>query len=244
MIMRVLFAAILAGFVAGLAMTTIQSLKTTPLILKAEVFEGANVHEHAPGENTVEHKQQEAANATAEVESQTWTPTDGFERTAYSFLSGIIVAIGFALILISASLLTNISITPANGAFWGFVAFAIFTLIPASGLPPELPAMDAAPLPFRQTWWWAAVAAGAAGVALIALRGGVLFSIIGIAIIIAPHIIGAPQPESHDTAIPAYLVQSYVANSILSMAVTWVVVGVALGFTMKSQKLVETQNNA
>ena len=240
MIMRVLFAATLAGFVAGLAMTTIQSLKTTPLILKAEVFESANIHEHAAGENTAEHKRQEAAQATAQVNSTPWAPADGIERTAYSFLSGIIVTIGFALILIAVSLLTNISITPKNGAFWGFIAFAIFTLLPASGLPPELPAMDAAPLSFRQTWWWAAVAAGAAGVALIALRGGVLFSIIGVAIIVAPHIIGAPQPESHDTAIPAYLVQSYVANSLLSMAVTWVVVGVALGFTMKSQKLVET----
>jgi len=239
MIMRVLFAAILAGFVAGLAMTTIQSLKTTPLILKAEVFESANIHEHAAGENTAEHKRQEAAKTAAEIDSAPWGPADGIERTAYSFLSGIIVTIGFALILISVSLLTNISITPKNGAFWGFIAFAVFTLIPASGLPPELPAMDAAPLPLRQVWWWGAVAAGALGVALIALRGGVVFSVVGIAIIIAPHIIGAPQPESHDTVIPAYLVQSYVANSILSMAVTWVVVGVALGFTMRSQKLVE-----
>ncbi len=239
MIMRVLIAAILAGFVAGIAMTTIQHLKTTPLILKAEVFENSNIHAHAAGENTAEHKQQETANTAAEVESQAWAPADGFERTAYSFLSGIIVAIGFALILAAASLLTNISITPQNGAFWGFVAFAVFSLIPASGLPPELPSMDAAALPLRQVWWWATVAAGAAGVALIVLRGGVVFSAIGIAIIIAPHVIGAPQPASHETAIPAYLIQSYVANSIMAMAVTWVIVGIALGFTMRSQKLVE-----
>ncbi len=234
MIMRVLFAAILAGFAAGLAMTTIQNWKTTPLILKAEAFEKANA------EAAGEPKKAETAQATnPPAKPEPWAPSEGFERIAYSVVADIIVAIGFALMLVAASLLTKIDITPQNGAYWGLLAFAVFNLIPASGLQPDLPAMPAADLLSRQIWWWSAVVAGIIGVGLIALRGGVLFSVIGVAIILVPHIIGAPQPESHETTIPVYLIQPYVANSMLMMAVTWVVAGITLGFTLRWQKLVE-----
>ena len=51
MLARTLIAALLAGMLAGLAITPVQSLKTTPLILAAEVFEdgGAPAHDHAAG---------------------------------------------------------------------------------------------------------------------------------------------------------------------------------------------------
>ena len=239
MLMRALFAAILAGLAAGLVMTTIQNFKTTPLILKAEAYEKAGSHHHDAGENTAEHKKAETDKVAKTVESPEWAPAEGFERIAYGVLSDFIVAIGLALILLAASMLTNLTITPLNGALWGLVAFAVFSLSPAAGLPPELPAMPAADLTARQIWWWGTVISGAIGVGLIAKRGSMVFSLIAVALFVAPHLIGAPQPASHETAIPAHLIQEYVANSLFMMAATWMVAGTALGFSMKSQKLVE-----
>ena len=239
MLTRVFIAAILAGLAAGLVMTTIQNFRTTPLILQAEVYENANSHEHKAGENTAEHKKAETDQAKAKVESPEWQPEDGFERTAYGVLSDVIVGIGLAFVMLAASMLTNIPITPKNGALWGLVAFAIFTLSPAAGLPPELPAMPVADLQARQIWWAATVISGAIGVWLIAKQGGSVATLIAVALFIAPHLIGAPQTSDTETPIPAHLIQEFVANSMFMMAVTWIVVGTALGFSMKSQKLVE-----
>src|SRR3974390_3265881 len=40
-----------------------------------------------------------------------------------------------------------------EGLMWGLAGFAVFTLAPGLGLPPELPGVPAAPLLSRQLWW-------------------------------------------------------------------------------------------
>jgi len=229
MITRVIIAAVLAGLVAGLVMATIQNFRTTPLIIQAETFESAGGG-HSHGETT---------SPAATPQAQEWAPPGGFERMAYSVASTLILAIGLAFLLLGISMLTSLPITPKNGAFWGLVAFTVFTLSPAAGLPPELPAMPAADLTDRQIWWWGTVISGAIGVGLIALRGGLVFTLIAVALFAAPHLIGAPQLTNHETTVPAHLIQEYVANSLFMMAITWIVIGTALGFSMKSQKLIE-----
>jgi len=256
MFTRVFFAAILAGIAAGLVLATLHHFRTTPLIIAAEAFEGQGAHAPAKepsvqepvtkqppahgeaGHNhATDHK--EAASAHNHDANQ-WAPQDGFERTFYSFVSDIIIAIGFAFLLAATSLLTGIAITPRNGALWGLVAFAVFTLSPAAGLPPELPGMPAADLVSRQLWWWGCVIVGAIGVGLIALKQNALFVIAGTVLIAAPHLIGAPQPVSHETAVPTHMIQAYVANALFILAITWMTVGTALGFTFKIQNPAES----
>lgn len=241
MITRAFIAAILAGVVAGLVMSAVQHFRTTPLIIKAETYERVSGHNHSDKAATSEHSHKHTNTAGGTENIEPWAPADGFERTAYNIITDIVIAIGFAFVLLAISLLTNISITPANGALWGLLAFAVVTLSPAAGLPPELPAMPTADLTARQVWWWGTVISGTIGVALIALRGGMLFTPIAVGLFAAPHIIGAPQPTGHETAIPAHLIQQYVANSLFLMAITWIVVGVALGVSAKSQNLVEAR---
>ena len=113
--------------------------------------------------------------------------------------------------------------------FWGLAGFAVFTLAPGLGLPPELPGMPAADLGARQVWWIATAAATAGGLALLAFRGTVLFSLIGVALIIAPHIIGAPQPVSHESAVPADLHHSFVVAVTITNLIFWVVLGGLVG---------------
>ncbi len=260
MLTRVFIAAILAGLVGGIAFATLQHFRTTPLIITAEAFE--NQAEHSHDENTTKTKappehgeaghnhatdHEEPKETTTQSESkpepkanpEPWGPENGFERTFYTIVANIAVAIGFAFLLSAASLLTNIPITPRNGALWGLVGFAVFSLSPAAGLHPELPGMQAADLFQRQIWWTACIAAGVIGVALIALKNTAPYIILGIAIIATPHLIGAPLPTDHDTQVPAHLVQSFVVNSLFVNAITWIVTAATLGFAFKSQKLVE-----
>ena len=82
-----------------------------------------------------------------------WSPADGFERTVFSALANIVTGIGFALLLVAASELFGGIKDWRQGLFWGLAGFAVFTLAPGLGLPPELPAMPAAELGARQLWW-------------------------------------------------------------------------------------------
>lgn len=236
MFTRVFIAAILAGLVGGIVFAALQHFRTTPLIIAAEAFESGEGHSHGQPKEPPAHGEAGHNHNTDHKEAvveQEWSPKDGFERTAYTVISNIAIAIGFAFLLAGVSLLSGVSITPRNGALWGLVAFTIFTLSPAGGLPPELPGMPAADLLDRQIWWTACVLAGVIGVALIALKGSMVFTLLAVVIIAAPHLVGAPVPTDHHTAVPAHMIQSFVVNSLFVMAATWIVVGAALGLSFK-----------
>jgi cobalt transporter subunit CbtA len=206
------FVAALAGLVAGLALAAMQAFSTVPLILQAETFENAAPaeaaapHEHAPGTPAHEH------------DPEAWAPADGFERTAYTVGSNIVTGIGFALILLVASEFAGGILGWRRGVVWGLAGFAVFTLAPGLGLPPELPGMPAAELGGRQIWWVATALATAIGLALA-----------GVALIVLPHIIGAPQPVDHATAVPHELHRSFVIASTLTNLVFWVILGGLVG---------------
>ncbi|HEY5819421.1 MAG TPA: CbtA family protein [Mesorhizobium sp.] len=218
------FVAVLAGLFAGLAMAALQHFTTVPLILQAEVFENASeaapaaqgqatAHEHAPGVAAHEH------------DAEAWAPSEGFERTAYSAGANIVTAIGFALLLIVASEFAGGLAGWRQGVLWGLAGFGVFTLAPGLGLPPELPAMPAADLGARQMWWVATAAATAAGLGLIAFRGTVAWSLIGVALIVAPHIVGAPQPADYASPIPEGLHHNFVVATTVSNLLFWVILG-------------------
>ena len=112
---------------------------------------------------------------------------------------------------------------------WGLAGFAVFTLAPGLGLPPELPAMPAADLLDRQTWWLATVIATATGLALIAFKGGLTWSLAGLALIAAPHLFGAPQPPTGDSLIPAGLHRQFMIAATLTSLIFWTVLGAVAG---------------
>jgi cobalt transporter subunit CbtA len=116
-----------------------------------------------------------------------------------------------------------------QGVVWGLAGFAVFTLAPGLGLPPELPGMPAAELLPRQVWWIGTVIATAAGLALFAYGKGLPLALLGLALIVAPHVIGAPQPESHETAVPADLHHRFVVAATVTNLVFWCVLGAAAG---------------
>lgn len=241
MFRNTVFVAVIAGLLAGLAMAAMQSFATVPLILKAETFENAApaaepaAHEHAPGTPAHDH-----AAPAHEHDPEAWAPADGLERTAYTAGANIVTAIGFALLLVVASELAGGILSWRQGALWGLAGFAVFTLAPGLGLPPELPAMPAADLEARQIWWWATVAATAGGLALIALRGSALWSLAGLVLIVAPHMVGAPQPVSYETPIPEGLHHQFVVMSTVTNLVFWVLLGGLVGLVRNRFLAAET----
>ncbi len=236
---NVVFIAAISGLLAGVVLAALQTYATVPLILKAETYENAGGgHEHAaapvagteataPAAGAETTAAQDAA--PAEQEAEAWAPADGAERFAYSALANIVSGVAFALILVAVSEFAGGIANWRQGVFWGFAGFAVFTLAPGLGLPPELPAMPAADLSARQIWWTLTVVATAAGLALIAFRQSLPLAILGVALIVAPHIVGAPQPESHDSPIPADLHHSFVVAVTITNLVFWVVLGAAVG---------------
>jgi cobalt transporter subunit CbtA len=239
---NVVLIAAIAGLLASLVMAVLQSVSTDPLILQAEVFENAGgepAHDHgAPAADAAAPATTEAAPAASESapavaahehEEEGWAPADGFERFAYNVLANVVSGFGFALIIVAASEFAGGIASWRSGVLWGFAGFAVFTLAPGLGLPPELPAMPAADLWPRQVWWVSTVAATAAGLALIAFRGSIVPSIVGVALIVAPHIIGAPQPVSYESPIPEGLHHQFVVASTVTNLIFWVLLGGLVG---------------
>jgi cobalt transporter subunit CbtA len=217
--------AAVVGLITGLGMTLAQEFTTVPLILKAEVFEQAEEAKTPPAP-----AYEEAAGAAEHEHGEGWSPQDGFERTAFTFAANVITAIGFALLLIAVSELAGGIVDWRQGVFWGFAAFTVFTLAPGLGLPPELPAMPAAELGPRQIWWVATALSTAGAIALLVYGRSVLAVVAAVALIVAPHIFGAPQPVSHESPIPENLHHSFVVAVVLTTMVFWVLLGGLTGY--------------
>jgi cobalt transporter subunit CbtA len=233
MIRNLFAAALLAALAAGLLTAAIQHFRVTPLILHAETFEGGHSHgaeaavaDHEHDAGTPAHSHDATATTAAEPE---WAPQDGFERTAYTTLATVLAAAGFALVIGAVSMFANVPISFANGFLWGIAGFLTFSLAPAYGLAPELPGMPAADLVARQVWWTAtALATGAACLLLAKTRASWAFAV-AIALVVAPHIIGAPTAPDEPSAVPAHLATEFAAVKLGTSLVFWLVLGTVFG---------------
>jgi cobalt transporter subunit CbtA len=226
----IVFSSVVAGFVVGVIVTVIQQFGTVPLILKAEVFEKAEEAHHAApasppsqaapaGHNHADH--QHAADA--------WEPRDGLERNTYTSAANILTAIGFALLLTgffaARSSATGEDVSWHEGLMWGLAGFAVFTIAPGLGLPPELPGVPAAPLLSRQIWWVMAALTTATGLGLIVFRGSVPASVAGLFLLVLPHLIGAPELEHVETNVPSSLSHQFVVAVTVTSLIFWSVLG-------------------
>ena len=235
MFRRILTTALLAGFIGGACISVVQMFTTTPIILHAEQFEskGETDHHHHGAAPDAGEAQPMAAHASAagdkaatEHTHAAWAPEDGLERTFFTTMANIIAGVGFALILAGCFALSGAPVDGRGGVLWGIGGFAAVSLAPSLGLPPEVPGMMAAELGARQGWWLLCAAATGAGLWMLVFRGGRLVWIAaGIALLAAPHLLGAPQPARIGGAVPPELAGHFAAASLVTAAVFWSLLG-------------------
>jgi cobalt transporter subunit CbtA len=214
MIKRIARTAGFSGLLAALLLTLLQSLWVSPLIQQAETYEKAptsEVHEHASG-------------AAHSHDDEAWEPQDGWQRLLATTGGNLVVAVGFALMLAGLYTLREPTRT-SQGLLWGLAGYATFVLAPTLGLPPELPGTAAAELAQRQMWWIGTAAATAVGIALIAFGRQWPLKLLGVATLLVPHVIGAPQPEVHSMLAPEALESQFKIAAQLTNVAFWLALG-------------------
>jgi cobalt transporter subunit CbtA len=247
MIVKTLLAALVAGLIAGVFMTGAQELRVIPLILHAEEFEGQEPaadpatpqadHQHSSsfeGEKIFDGVLAALSPITPayahEGEHEEGGIMFGMSRFSGTLLANLVAGAGFALLLAGISLVANHPVTFANGVYWGACGWLAVQLLPAIGLPPELPGFPAAELQDRQFWWIATILFSGAGLYLLALRPELLAKIGGLVLIALPHIYGAPQPLDISSSVPAVLGAEFAVAALATTLAFWLVLGTALGF--------------
>lgn len=218
MFTRIITSALLAGAGAGFIVSLLQLGFVQPVLLHAELYEtGQLVHF---GSASVISAHQDLG---------------GFDalRDGLSIAFTIAIYCGYALILVAAMALATERgkvINARNGMVWGIAGFIAVHLAPGFTLAPEVPGVAAADVYARQIWWFATVAAAAVSMWLIGFGKGWLAWSIAAALLLAPHIIGAPEPDTFTGPVPTEIGALFASRALGVGLAAWVLVGLFAGY--------------
>ena len=231
MFRSIVYSAFGAALAIGVCVSLLQAFTTTPLIVQAEAYEGGEAHEHAAVQSIFSGWMAAYAHeGEVQEQSEGWSPDDGFGRLAYTVLANTVIGFAAALVLLGLMVAKGDPIDVKRGLLWGVAGFFAMALLPSLGLPPELPGTPAAELTARQTWWLATATASAGGIALAVFGRQWWMVAAGACLILLPHLIGAPQPASHDVPYPGGLAGPFVVAVLVVSAALWTLAGAASGW--------------
>ncbi len=246
--------AIFWGLLAGLGYGVLQHLTVTPLILEAEQYEvaeepilsAASVHEGDHHSSTDHH-------GGHHHDSEAWAPADGLERTGYTLASNMLAGIGYAAVLMALMVQAGAARVGQSskalpfwgqGALWGAAGFTALFLMPALGMPPEIPGAEAATIESRQLWWTGTVVASIVALALLTFAP-LKWKALSLILLAAPFIVGAPHlltpMFSHPDPVALESLHSiheqFVLLTGLTNAVFWVALGVLSAWVVQNKLL-------
>lgn len=237
---QIVWAALLAGVITGILTAIVQLVTTVPLIAQAEVYERSA--SATPPAGTQKKAELNHVHEERHIDAQMrdhhergfagWEPQDGVERIAYTGLTTILAAFGYALLLGAALSQTRAAGLRA-GLYFGAAGFLVFQLAPALGLPPEPPGVPMAELYPRQVWWLGTVTATALALAcwyFARSRSKRVWIPVGMVLIILPHVIGAPHTPADASAVPDELVRRFSAVALVTAAFFWLMLGALMGY--------------
>jgi predicted cobalt transporter CbtA len=92
-----------------------------------------------------------------------------------------------------------------------------------------LPGSAAGPLLARQVWWLGTAISTGVALWLFLRSATVIPKVIAVALLAAPHLIGAPQPLTFESKAPAELAAHFAAASLTIQAALWILSGLAAG---------------
>ena len=162
-------------------------------------------------------------------------------RDGLSLIFSMLIYSGYAIILISAMTLRQQKFkTPISlhqGIVWGISGYIAMHLAPAVSLPPEVPGVAAAELLPRQIWWFATTLLTAGGLWIIAFTKKGSSFIIGAALILAPHIIGAPEPDIFTGPAPTEIGALFASRALGIGLISWAMLGGLSAFFLKKETM-------
>ncbi|WP_306029671.1 CbtA family protein [Stappia sp. MMSF_3263] len=228
MFTRILTSALFAGAAAGLIAALLQLYFVQPVLLHAELYEGGDLV-HFGTESTVSAIQN----------------LGGIDvvRDGLSIFFTMLVYCGYALMLVALMSLAEARgavISARTGIIWGIAGFIAVHLAPGFTLAPEVPGVAAADVYARQVWWFSTVAATGVALWLIAfVRNWASYGIAAV-LLLAPHVIGAPEPEVFTGPVPTELGALFAARAFGVGMAAWALVGCFAGHFWSSQTATES----
>ena len=224
MFTRILTSALFAGAAAGLITALLQLMFVQPVLLHAELYESGELV-HFGGAAISAHQD-----------------VGGIDlmRDGLSVLFTMLTYTGYALILVAAMALAEArgaSITARTGLLWGLAGFIVVHFAPGVTLAPEVPGVAAADVADRQVWWFATVTAAAVAVWLIAFgRNWIAWGAAAV-LLLAPHVIGAPEPETFAGPVPTEIGALFAGRAFGVGMAAWVILGCFAGYFWQREAL-------
>lgn len=218
MLNRLLTSAVFAGAAAGLAAAVLQLSFVQPVLLHAELYEGGDL---------VHFGRQSLVPVAQELDRL--NPM----RDILSVMFMMLTFTGYALIMVAGMSFAEergASISGRTGIMWGLAGFFVFFLAPGFSLPAEVPGVAAADVPVRQIWWIATVASAAVAVWLIAFSNNRPLWAVAALLLLAPHVIGAPQPEVFTGPAPTEIGALFVTRATGTNFAAWLLLGCLAGY--------------
>ena len=237
MIKRMLVGGCLAGFAAGLFAALLHFAFIQNLIVLGEHYEsGALVHFEGQaatdqsgaeaGKPDHDHAATENGHAHAPATDADGGPS--FRRDLLTVLFTCLIYAAYGMLIVAGFGLAEQFGRPVDaqsGLLWGLAGFATFQLAPAMGLAPELPGSVAADLSVRQIWWLGTVLATGTGLAVLGYGRTLFTAVLGMALLAAPHVIGAPKLDAFFGVAPPELSAAFSANVLGVGFAAWAVLG-------------------
>ncbi|MDW4496469.1 CbtA family protein [Sulfitobacter sp. D35] len=212
MLPRILTSALLAGAATGLAAAALQLIFVQPVLLHAELYE-AGVLEHFGADSPPDRPDLGGIDLM---------------RDALSILFSMLIYTGYAIILVALMAQAEqrgAIISTRRGLIWGLCGYVALHMAPAFSLAPEVPGSAYVDLTARQVWWLATVLATALAMALIGFGKSWAAWAAALVLLLAPHLIGAPEPESFASPVPSELGALFAARTLGVGLVAWVGLG-------------------
>ncbi len=242
---QVVLYGLLVGAACGLLLTAAQAWQVVPIIKSAEGFEheaddAAAAHTHLHATTVAGH-----GHEAHEHDADAWKPADGVQRTGFTLLANVLIAIGLALVLLPIMIASRKNGTAGplgwrHGLLWGAAGYAVFFLAPSLGMPPEIPGAAAAPLDARQGWWLLTVVCTAGGLAGAAF-GKSPWRWFALVLLLVPHLVGAPQsavepftgqsPEAAAELVD--LAHRFIGATSIANALFWLALGLGSVWAVK-----------
>jgi len=218
MFTRILTSALFAGAVAGLLAAMLQLVFVQPVLLHAELYEGGDL---------VHFGSQSEVSAHQDV--------GGIDpvRDGLSIVFTMLIYSGYALVMVALMSLAEqrgAVISARTGLIWGVAGFVVVHFAPGFTLAPEVPGVAAADVYARQVWWFATVATAAAALWLIAFGHSWKAWAPAAVLLLAPHLIGAPEPDIFTGPVPTEIGALFAARAFGVGMAAWVMVGCLAGY--------------